>query len=153
KPEESGPYIGNAIVTLALAGLVCMALLSIGENRIADWLSNPRLGEHIVLLGLFLMLMLVSAVFEIVMVSRKQHLAAAWTYAASDVARTVLLVLPAFIHGGLRGVLLGGVAFAVVRSMSILRWQWREFGADLRPTPALWRCQLAYAAPIPLAVG
>src|SRR5712692_10976123 len=96
KPEASGPYVGNAIVTLAFAGFVCMGLLVIFQQRIAGWLSNPQLGKHIVLLGVFLVLMLISAVFEIVMVSRKQHLAAAWTYAASDVVRTILLVWPAF---------------------------------------------------------
>jgi O-antigen/teichoic acid export membrane protein len=153
KPQEAGPYIGNAIATLGAAGLGCVGLLMLASDRIAHWLSNPQLGEHIVLLGIFLALMLVSAVFEIVMVSRKQHLAAAWTYGLSDVARTILLVIPAFIHGGLRGVLLGGVAFAVIRLLAMMRWLWREFGADLRPNAALWRYQLAYALPFALAVG
>ena len=105
------------------------------------------------LLGAFLMLMLVSAAFEIVMVARKRHLTAAWTYAASDVARTVLLVVPAFVHGGLRAVLWGGVAFGAVRVMAMLHWLRREFGADLRPNRTLWRFQLAYALPFALAVG
>ncbi|HEV3215917.1 MAG TPA: lipopolysaccharide biosynthesis protein [Vicinamibacterales bacterium] len=153
KPEKSGPYVGNAIVTLAFAGLVCMGLLVLFRERVAGWLSNPLLGKHIVLLGVFLVLMLISSVFEIVMVSRKQHLAAAWTYAASDVVRTMLLVWPAFVNGGLRGVLLGGIAFAVVRLLAMFRWLWREFGSDLRPNPALWRYQLAYALPFALAVG
>jgi len=153
QPKDAGPYIGNALITLGGAGLSCMALLVMGKSRIAAWLSNPMLSEHMLLLGWFLVLMLVSAVFEIVMVSRKQHLAAAWTYAASDIARTILLVVPAFVHGGLRGVLIGGVVFAVARLLAMFRWLWREFGADLLPNSSLWKRQLAYALPFALAVG
>ena len=153
KPEESGAYVANAIVVLAVAGLGCLGLLVAYASRVARWLSNPSLGAHMALIGWFLALMLVSAVFEIVMISRKQHLAAAWTYAASDVARTISLVVPAFVHGGLRGVLLGGVVFAVVRLAAMGRWLWREYGTALRPSIALGRHQLAYALPFALAVG
>src|SRR5687768_746714 len=115
KPRHAGPYIANTLITLAVAGLASLGLLVIRYERIAGWLSNPQLAEHIVLLGVFLVLMLMSAIFEIVMVARKQYLAAAWTYGTSDVVRTMLLVVPAFVHGGLKGVLLGGVAFAGLR--------------------------------------
>jgi O-antigen/teichoic acid export membrane protein len=153
KPQESGPYVANTLITLAMAGLACMAVLWCSEDLIIGWLSNPQLADHVVLLGAFLVLMLVSAAFEIVMVARKQHLTAAWTYGTSDVARTTLLVIPAFVHGGLRGVLWGGVAFGALRVVAMLYWLWREFGADLRPDRRLWRYQLAYALPFALAVG
>jgi O-antigen/teichoic acid export membrane protein len=153
KPHEAGPYIANTLLTLALAGMSCLALLWLAEERVAQWLSNPQLAEHVGLLGAFLVLMLVSAVFEIVMVARKQHLTAAWTYGASDVTRTILLVIPAFVHGGLRGVLWGGVAFAALRVLAMLRWLAKEFGRDLRPNRRLWKYQLAYALPFALAVG
>jgi O-antigen/teichoic acid export membrane protein len=130
-----------------------MTLLWFFEGRIVSWLSNPQLADHVVLLGAFLVLMLVSAAFEIVMVARKQHLTAAWTYGASDVARTTLLVIPAFVHGGLRGVLWGGVGFAALRVVVMLHWLHREFGSDLRPDRKLWKYQLAYALPFALAVG
>jgi O-antigen/teichoic acid export membrane protein len=153
KPQEAGPYVANTLVTLALAGMGCLTLLWFAEDRVALWLSNPQLAEHIVLLGVFLVLMLVSAVFEIVMVARKQHLTAAWTYGASDLVRTTLLVIPAFVHGGLRGVLWGGVAFAGLRVFAMLWWLRKEFGADLRPNRQRWKYQLAYALPFALAVG
>jgi O-antigen/teichoic acid export membrane protein len=153
KPREAGPYIANALITLAVAGALCVGFLIVAENRIAAWLSNPELADHVVLLGAFLVLMLLSAAFEIVMVARKQHLTAAWTYGASDLARTTLLVIPAFVHGGLRGVLWGGVAFAALRVAAMLHWLHREFGSDLRPNRTLWRYQLAYALPFALAVG
>jgi O-antigen/teichoic acid export membrane protein len=153
KPQEAGPYVANALVTLALAGIACLGLLWFAEDRIVAWLSNPQLADHVVLLGAFLMLMLVSAAFEIVMVARKQHLTAAWTYGASDVARTILLVIPAFLHGGLRAVLWGGVAFGTVRVVAMLHWLHREYGPELRPNRKLWKFQLAYALPFALAVG
>ena len=153
KPQEAGPYVANTLLTLAFAGFACLGLLWVAEDRIVAWLSNPQLADHVVLLGAFLMLMLISAAFEIVMVARKQHLTAAWTYGASDVARTILLVIPAFVHGGLRAVLWGGVAFGVVRVIAMLHWLHREYGPELRPNRNLWKYQLAYALPFALAVG
>jgi O-antigen/teichoic acid export membrane protein len=153
KPHEAGPYIANTLISLAVTGLACLGLLWFAEDRIVSWLGNPQLADHVVLLGAFLMLMLVSAAFEIVMVARKRHLTAAWTYGASDVARTILLVTPAFLHGGLRAVLWGGVAFGAVRVVAMVHWLRREYGADLKPSRALWRYQLAYALPFALAVG
>lgn len=153
KPQEAGPYVANTLITLAFAGLTCLGLLWFAEDHIVQWLSNPQLADHVVLLGAFLVLMLVSAAFEIVMVARKQHLTAAWTYGLSDVARTILLVIPAFVHGGLRAVLWGGVAFGAVRVIAMLHWLHREYGSELRPNRKLWKYQLAYALPFALAVG
>ena len=153
KPQEAGPYIANTLITLTLSGLACLGLLWLAEDRIVSWLSNSQLADHVVLLGAFLMLMLVSAAFEIVMVARKQHLSAAWTYGASDIVRTILLVIPAFVHGGLRAVLWGGVVFGAVRVAAMLVWLRREYGSDLKPDRRLWKLQLAYALPFALAVG
>jgi len=153
RPQEAGPFVANALITLALAGTASMGLLWFAEDRIVSWLGNPQLADHVALLGAFLVLMLVSAAFEIVQVARKQHRTAAWTYGASDVVRTTLLVIPAFVHGGLRGVLWGGIAFAALRVIAMLYWLRREYGAELRPNRKLWKCQLAYALPFALAVG
>ncbi len=153
KPHEAGPYVANALITLAVAGAASIGLLWFAEDHIVRWLSNPQLADHVVLLGGFLVLMLVSAAFEIVMVARSRHLTAAWTYGASDIVRTILLIVPAFVHGGLRGVLWGGIAFAAVRTLVMLYWLHREYGGDLRPNRALWKYQLAYALPFALAVG
>jgi peptidoglycan biosynthesis protein MviN/MurJ (putative lipid II flippase) len=97
--------------------------------------------------------MLMSAVFEIVLVSRKRYVAAAWTYGVSDVVRTVALVAPAVMLGTVDGVLLGAVLFAGLRVIAMLVALWREFGRDFRVDFHLWRYQLAYALPFALAVG
>ena len=77
--------------------------------------------------------------FEIVMVSRKEHTAGACVYAASDVVRTVLFLVPAFVVGSLRSVLAGAVVFAGLRLVAMLAYFWREFGRGFRIDAALWR--------------
>lgn len=149
----TGRYVCNAMLTLALAGGACLTLLYAGRMAIARWLSNTALADHVPLLGLFLVLTLVTTVFEIVMISRKRHVVAAVTYAVSDIARTLLFILPALAVGTLRAVFIGATLFAAGRLVVVLASFWREFGRDLRIDVALWRDQLAYALPFALAVG
>lgn len=151
--RDTGRYVANAMLTLALAGGICLTALYAGRLAIARWFSNTDLAEHAPLLGLYLTLTLVTTVFEIVMISRKRHLTAAVTYAVSDVARTLLFILPALAFGSLRAVFVGATAFAAIRLLVVLASLWREFGRDLRIDLALWRDQLGYALPFALAVG
>lgn len=151
--EQAGRYVCNALVTLALTGAASVALLSVARKSIADWLSNPLLAEHVPLLGLFVALMLISAAFEIVLISRKRHVQAAVTYVASDIARTLLFIVPALTLGSLHAVLVGAVTLASLRVVAMLVSLWREFGRELRVDPAIWRLQLAYAIPFAAAVA
>jgi O-antigen/teichoic acid export membrane protein len=152
-PDQAGRRITNALVTLILIGLTAWALLSLGRGTIAAWMSNPALEAHLPLLGLFLALTLPATILEIVMVSRNEHTAAAWVYAASDIIRTLLLVVPAMALWGLRGVLIGAIACAALRMAAMLIYLWRALGHDLRIDATLWSGQLAYALPFALAVG
>ena len=149
----TGRYVCNAMVTLALGGLACLAALYAGRAAVARWLSNTALADYIPWLGLLLTLTLVTTVFEIVMISRKRHLRAAITYAVSDACRTLMFVLPAVMIGSLRAVFIGATVFVAIRCGVMLATFWREFGGDLRIDIALWRDQLAYALPFALAVG
>ena len=150
---DTGRYVCNAMVTLAVAGLASLALLYAGRMAVGRWLTNTDLADHALLLGAFLTLTLMTTVFEIVMISRKRHLAAAVTYAVSDVARTLLFVLPALAFGSLHAVFVGATAFAAIRLVVVLASLWREFGRDFRIDLVLWRDQLAYALPFALAVS
>ena len=150
---ETGRYVANAMLTLAIAGGLCLTLLYVGRFTIAGWFSNPELVAHLPILGLYLTLTLVTTVFEIVMVSRKHHLAAAVTYALSDVARTALFILPALVFLSLGAAFAGATAFAAIRLVVVFGSFWREFGRDMRIDLALWRHQLAYALPFALAVS
>ena len=133
-PSDAGRHATNAVVTLAVVGLGCMALLGAAAGDIARWLSNPQLADTLVLLGAFLALMLISALFEIVLVSRQQYKTAAYAYAASDVLRTALILMPAIAFGGLRAVLWGAIAFATLRVIAMLWTLGRDLGTTLRPS-------------------
>ena len=151
--SKAGRHAANAITALAAIGLACVAVLFALRARVADWLSNPALAPHLVPLGWFLALMLTSAVFEIVLISRKKPAVAAWAYALSDIARAACFVIPAALAYGLRGVMLGAVLFAATRVVVTALSLWREFGSELRIDVRVLAMQLAYALPFALAVG
>jgi O-antigen/teichoic acid export membrane protein len=152
-PSDAGRYAMNAVVTLSIVGVACIALLGMASGNIARWLTNPQLADMLVLLGVFLALMLMSTPLEIVMVSRKQYRMAAYTYAASDIGRAAFILLPAIVLGGLRGALWGAIVFAAGRVAAML-WSFRrDLGTTLRPGLGLWRDQWAYTLPFALAVG
>jgi O-antigen/teichoic acid export membrane protein len=156
-PGEAGRHALNAAVTLTVAGIACMLLLAVAADSIAVWLKNPALASTLLPLGVFLALMLMSALFEIVLVSRKQYRTAAYTYAASDIARALFIVVPAMAlggqQGGLQGALWGAVVFAALRVVAMLWSLWGNFGSELRPSLPLWQSQLVYTLPFALAVG
>ena len=140
---RTGRYACNALVTLAVAGAGCLALLYAWRTQIAERLTNVGLADYMGLVGLFLTFMLMSTVLEIVMVSRKRHLMAAITYACSDIVRTLFFIAPALLIGSLRAVFIGATAFAALRLVLLLVALWREYGRDFRVDVSLWRDQLA----------
>lgn len=151
-PERTGRYVANAIATLLAVGGLCTLVLYLLRTAIAEWLTE-ELASYILPLGLFLTFMLASAVLEIVMVSRKQHLRAAVTYAVSDFARTALFIAPALFFASLRAVFIGAAAFAGIRLAATVFAVWRQWGRDFRVDGPLLRQQLAYAVPFAVAVG
>ena len=150
---QVGRYVCNAALSLLAAGLVSLALLWSFRDGIAAHFSNADLPGLMGLLGLYLTLMLIGTVFEITMVSRKQHMSAAVTYALSEIARTALFIAPALLFVSLRAVFVGAVAFAAFRLAAMLVIVWRQYGRDFRPDLALWRSQLGYALPFATAVS
>lgn len=152
-PARAGRHVANALVALAAFGVVCVLLLSTFADRIGAWLTNPALPPHLGTLGLFLALMLMSAVLEIVLISRRRTVAAASVYAVSDMARAVCLIVPAAIGWGVHGVVMGAALFAGTRLVAAVIVLWREFRSELRVDAPVLRRQLAYALPFALAVG
>jgi len=151
--SQAGRYVANSMILLAGIGLVAVAALTAGREQIAQRLTNPALAAQLPLLGWFLALMLTSAVFEIVLLSRKQNGTAASTYAVSDIARAAALTIPALLTWGLRGVMAGAVAFAAARLLVTVVMMVSAFRSGLRPDLAVLRRQLAYALPFAVAVG
>jgi O-antigen/teichoic acid export membrane protein len=151
--SAAGRFVANSMASLAAIGLAAIALLTVAREPIARWLTNPALASHLPLLGVFLALMLTSAVFEIVLLSRKRNASAAWAYALSDIARAVCLTVPAVLAWGVGGVMAGAVTFAATRLIVTIIVMLATFRASITPDAAVWRTQLAYALPFAVAVG
>jgi O-antigen/teichoic acid export membrane protein len=149
----AGRFVANSMLALAAIGVAAIVALTAGRDQIAAWLSNPALAPHLPLLGWFLALMLTSAVFEIVLLSRQQNGSAAWTYAVTDIARAAGMTVPALLAWGVGGVMAGAVVFAATRLMAASVAMAAAYRSDLRPDFAVLRRQLAYALPFAIAVG
>jgi O-antigen/teichoic acid export membrane protein len=140
------------VLTLAAAGIACLTLLMLSSDAIAGWLANPHISAGLLPLGVFLSLTLVTAPFEIVLVSKGRYNGAALTYATSDLVRVVCVVVPAFVIGTIAAVMWGVVAFALARLIAML-WSLRREVVGFQPQLSMWRGQMAYALPFALAVA
>lgn len=147
EPKRAGAYVANTMIFLAAAGLGSLALLAAGSGWLARELGNADVRPYLVRVGAFVGLMLVTAPLETVMIARRRCGPAAWTYAASDLARAALLVIPAALTGSLFWLFDGALLFAIARLGFTLAYLRRELGQDLRPDLGALRAQLAYALP------
>ena len=152
RAEDAGKIVLNAVVMLALAGLVCLGGLAAFSSGIARRGGNPGSGPYLVPIGVFLLLMLLTAVLEISMIARKQYRRAAFTYAFSDLGRTLFLILPVLLLKSLPWLLAGAVAFAALRLFYTLWYLKREFGKDLAFDWPCLRRQFAYTLPFEMAI-
>ena len=152
-PSARGAYVFDSLVALAVAGLLCMAGLWLSSAQLGRWFNNPELGRYVPLIGAYLLIMLVSAVFEIIMITRKHHLFAFGAYALSDVVRASLYVIPALLFHSMLAVLMGAIAFALTRLMTVSLYVRREFSGALVFDRTLMKRHLAYALPFALAVS
>jgi O-antigen/teichoic acid export membrane protein len=150
-PRDGARYATNALLALSLGGLVCLGALAAGAEPIGRALSNPDLPRYMPLLGVYLLLMLTSALLEVVMTSRKRFGLASWAYASLDLLRAGFLVLPVLLVPRLDWLLLGAVGFAALRCATVIGYLGWEFGGTLRPDGRLLRQQIAYALPFQLS--
>ena len=145
--RRSGRFVANAIVALAISGLVTAAALTLAAPAIAVWFDNPSLAHYLPLLALSVWLVLVAAPLEIVLTARHRYIGAAFTYAASDAVKAVLLLVPAVVTRDLTWLMAGAVMFGALRVGGLLTIARREFGGSLRPAAALASEQAAYVVP------
>ncbi len=154
EPEKSGRFQTNALYGLLVSGSAALAGLWFGRHAIAGWLNNPSLAGLLPLVGAYLLFMLAAAGLEIGLMCRQRYLAATASYALSDILRAAAMLVPAVLVGGIRWLLLGGLAFAMVRlgAHLVLLARNRDEGGELRADRALARRQLGYSLPFQLAV-
>jgi O-antigen/teichoic acid export membrane protein len=150
---RAGAHAANAVAVLGAIGIGAAVALSALRAPIAGWLANPALATYLPLIAIALALTLASAALEVVLVSRQRHVAAAVTYAGTDLLRALVMAGAALLFAELYWVLMATIAFAAVR-VAVLAWALRrEFGAQLELDLPLLRVQLAYALPFAVAVG
>src|SRR5206468_3157167 len=140
-PRDGARFVANSLLALVLGGFGCLVFLEVAGGAVSRWLSNGALSQYAPALGLYLVFMLVSAVLEIVMISRKRYAWASCSYVALDVLRMALLVVPVLVVHRLEWLLMGAVVFAVIRCATALWYVWREFDGALRPDAARLRRQ------------
>jgi O-antigen/teichoic acid export membrane protein len=147
-PRSGGRFAVNSTLLLGGLGAITAATLATQAERIARWLHNPELAPLLPWLGLYTGLILATAGLDIAMIARKRFGLAAVTVGLSEMLRAALFVVPAFITGDIRWLLIGGVIFGCVRLLALVVFAKQEFPAQqLRPDGAVLRNQLAYALP------
>jgi len=149
---RAGRFVANSMLALLATGLLCLLLLTLGNHALADGMENPSFAAHTTLLGLFVLLTMMSAVTEIVMITRNRHRLSATVYTASDAARALSLVIPAVIWHDVHAVMVGAVVFALLRAVGTVGYLRYELGRELRPDLQMLKKQLAYALPFAAAV-
>jgi O-antigen/teichoic acid export membrane protein len=150
--KKGGAFVANALLFLLAAATAAALGLWAAAPRIAAWLSNAGLSGYMGLASLFIGLTLLSTPLEMVMIARKGHRLAAWTYGLSDVVRAASLMGAAALFGGLRAVLVGALVFATCRVAALAVYVQQTFGEALRPDRECLRAQLAYSVPFGIAV-
>lgn len=151
-PAQAGRYIANSLLFLAVAGLGGFGILMAGAPKLALWMSNTELSRYLPWIGLYLLLMMVSAPLEMVLISRHRYLVASASYALSDLARAAALILAALLSGQLVWLLRGAVIVAGIRVVVALLYFHKEFPGSLRFDKVLLKHQLVYVLPFGLAV-
>ncbi|MEX2468441.1 MAG: oligosaccharide flippase family protein [Pseudohongiellaceae bacterium] len=149
--QHGGKYVANTLLVLGGVGLLAFGGLWVLEGYIARLLNNPDLVGYIPFIGAYLFFMLMAVSLETVMIVKKQHMAASFTYALSDLVRALLYIAPVLIFPELHWLLLGALGFAVIRCVANLIYVAREFGGGLRQDTPLLRKHLGYALPFGLA--
>jgi O-antigen/teichoic acid export membrane protein len=145
--RRSGRFVANAMIALAVSGLVTAGLITLAGPSIAAWFDNPSLLRYLPMVAISCCLLLIAAPLEIVLTARHRYVGAAAAYAASDLVKAALLILPGILTRDLFWMMVGTVTFAAMRVATLLLVARAEFGRALVPERSLAREQAAYVVP------
>jgi len=149
--RRSGSYVFNSLIVLGAAGMLALSLLWWLRHEVSTLLNNPQLATYLPMIGVYLLFALLAVVMEILMTIRKQHFFASCTYAITDIVRACFFVVPVLLFGDLYWLLLGALAFALLRLMAMRMYVVREFGRELQPDIPTLKKHLGYAIPFGLS--
>ena len=152
RADDGGKFVLNSVVTMGVAGLACLGALAAFSSNVAHWLGNPEVAAYVVPIGIFLLLMLMTASLEISMIARQQYRRAAYVYAVSDLVRSLFLIIPVLLLKSLEWLLAGAIAFAALRLLYTLWYLRLEFGQELAFDWPSLRRQFVYVLPFEMAI-
>ena len=130
----------KTLLVLGLSDLICLVLVWLGKNGVADLLNNPSLPGYLYLpvAGAFLALGPAAILLEITMNTRRRFRMAAGTYTVSEVLGAGFSLVPMVpLFGGLEALFSRGATKTYL---------WRPLGAGFRPD---WRALGQRLAPQP----
>jgi O-antigen/teichoic acid export membrane protein len=151
-PTHASRYIMNAVMALLAAGLGCLLILMLSARWISGWMNNPELAPYLLLLGIYLLLSMASAVLEIAMIANNRYSLAAISYTVSDALRAILFVVPALLSGQMQWLMIGAIAFAAFRLAGTGIYLYKSCGGFPRPDREFFTKQLSYVIPFELAI-
>jgi len=151
-PLDAGRYVANSLAFLAAAGMVGFGVLVVAAPQVGRSMSNGALTQYLPWIGLYLLLMMLSAALEIVLIARRKYLWASASYCLSDLARAAAFILPVLLFRRLDWLLRGAVLVAGLRTILTMLYFRSEFRGSFRIDLRLMRRQLAYALPLGMSV-
>jgi len=150
--QNGGRYVLNATLAVAIAGLLCFGALVTAGSPISSLMGNSRLAPLLPFLGVFLLLTVASYALEITMIALQRYPWASCSYALSDLAKATFCLIPVLVLPTLEVLLLGAIAFALLRLGAAWWYLQYEFDGTLRLDLGVFKQQLRYALPFVMAV-
>jgi len=149
--RDAGHYVANSLAVVGTVGLGFLIVSAAFAPRVAVWLGNPELPAHIPLIGLYTFLMMLSGSLEIVLITEERVGWASVSYALSDLARAIGLILPALLFRQLHWLLVGAVCVAFLRASFVLLFYFAKYRHGFRMDLFSLGRQWSYSLPFGLA--
>lgn len=145
------PFLFQTLLYLLGAGTVAMLGIVGLKEQIGLWVNNAAVAEYALWLGVYTLGLIGAFPLEIVLTARGQTGRAAAVYILSDLVKAVVMIAPALLGFGLRGVMIGNAIFALLRLAATwgLLLEGEEGG---RLDKGAWWAQLRYSLPFGAAV-
>jgi O-antigen/teichoic acid export membrane protein len=153
-PERQRLLVGQTLLTLFATGFLSAGLLRLAAPWIARAMNNPALDDLIPAYCPYVLFYVASEAAVHILISQDAYRRAVLLEAVEAVVRAAILLIPLFLTGSVRTLVLSVSAYALLRFVG--------FSAVVRPRPALpgssaWgptflREQLAYGIPLALSM-
>jgi O-antigen/teichoic acid export membrane protein len=153
-PQRQRLLVGQTLLTLFGTGLLSAVALRLAAPWIARAMNNPALAELIPLYSPYVLFYVASEAVVHILISQDSYRRAVLLEAVEAVLRAAILLVPLFLTGSVRILVLSVSTYALLRFVG--------FGLAVKPRPALpgsaaWGPtflgeQLAYGIPLALSM-